>query len=95
MQCPRCHRKTVVVDSRKKGKAIRRRRRCEHEGHRFNTLEIPLLEGEKSSSVMNALEALRAVTKPGRASARPTGERATVSPVEAQVGSHKGRPARR
>lgn len=39
MECPRCHRSTRVLESRRAGFAVRRRRRCASCGHRFTTYE--------------------------------------------------------
>ena len=46
MYCPKCHNEdSRVIDSRSvdEGQAIRRRRECPECGHRFTTLETPLL----------------------------------------------------
>ena len=46
MYCPTCHNEdSRVIDSRSvdEGQAIRRRRECSECGHRFTTLETPLL----------------------------------------------------
>lgn len=40
MTCPKCYRKTKVVDSRPDEDSIERRRECVHCGYRFSTLEI-------------------------------------------------------
>lgn len=89
MECPKCNRKAVVVDSRKKGAARRRRFEC-MSGHRFNSVEVPLLEDENMASVMNAFEAIRASQRRGLPHVRGTIKRARVSPKTAQVCSRRG-----
>lgn len=54
MYCPTCHHEDLrVIDSRSvdDGQAIRRRRECPHCGHRFTTLETPLLSVLKRNGV--------------------------------------------
>lgn len=54
MYCPACHNEdSRVIDSRSvdEGQAIRRRRECPACGHRFTTLETPLLTVIKRNGV--------------------------------------------
>lgn len=54
MYCPKCHNEdSRVIDSRSvdEGQAIRRRRECPECGHRFTTLEAPLLTVLKRNGV--------------------------------------------
>lgn len=54
MYCPTCHNEdSRVIDSRSvdEGQAIRRRRECPECGHRFTTLETPLLTVLKRNGV--------------------------------------------
>lgn len=54
MYCPKCHHEdSRVIDSRSvdEGQAIRRRRECPECGHRFTTLETPLLTVLKRNGV--------------------------------------------
>ena len=46
MLCPKCHKKTEVLDSRQFEDTTRRGRRCKSCGHRFRTLEV-LQEAKK------------------------------------------------
>lgn len=89
MECPKCRRKTEVVDSRKRNGATRRRRWCTNPncGERFTTLEFRVLDSESLESVMNALEAFRATQRRGAAPVRPTPGRAPVRLKTGQVGS--------
>lgn len=40
MNCPKCGCDTFVIDTRSRGQAVKRRRRCQGCGHRFTTYEI-------------------------------------------------------
>lgn len=54
MYCPTCHHEdSRVIDSRSvdEGQAIRRRRECPECGHRFTTMETPLLTVLKRNGV--------------------------------------------
>lgn len=87
MDCPKGHHKTIVVDSRKKGSAVRRRRLCLTCERRFNTVEIRVNEGERLDFILSAIEAFRASQRRVPAHVPGRGERGPVSPKRAQVGS--------
>ena len=40
MECPKCGCDTFVIETRNKGRAVRRRRKCQRCGFRFTTFEI-------------------------------------------------------
>jgi transcriptional repressor NrdR len=51
MKCPSCKSKTVVVDSRDKGKIIRRRRKCKKCELKFTTKEKIFLEIDEIKNI--------------------------------------------
>jgi transcriptional regulator NrdR family protein len=70
MECPKCHRKPRVINSRFEDGKRWRRHRCEHCGERFSTYEITADEYERLqstkvnvSAIRSAIEALRVVEK--------------------------------
>lgn len=57
--CSECGARTTVLDSRKSGKTVRRRRSCDVCGHRHTTYEIPRTDervGELITWVLSALD---------------------------------------
>lgn len=70
MQCPSCHRRAYVIDSRQEAHRRYRRHRCRSCDARFTTYEITADEYERlqsvkvnMSAIRSAIQALRVVEK--------------------------------
>ena len=57
--CPDCGQKSHVVDSRTSGIRLRRRRKCDGQGHKFSTIEVGLDAREKIKSLMEWVTTVR------------------------------------
>ena len=92
MYCPTCHNEdSRVIDSRSvdEGQAIRRRRECPECGHRFTTLETPLLTVLKRNGVTEYFSRDKVVRGVRRACQGRSVDEASLRRLAQQVPAHE------